>query len=334
MARRSLAGRLCHRDDGPGRGAAEPGGPAGVANRQPGQPRQSRQPSRAGGTCFRRRPHAVPAGSRVYPETGNGGLYSVHTAVHLVYDAKATGSCGQPCRSTTGATQCLTSFSLDLERKSVDAAAGPDLTVGSVTVNGRPARFRFVQPTIPAIPAAKTTAAAGATRRHSSTRSAPAGNNPLPPACTPELTSTSAGEAGFQERHAVPANKLVIIRARAIRRASASPSRSATPPARRAQRRRTGPRGLVPAPADGGFRDDGAVAARTGMPLNDYPAANPPTTSTTTVAAGRPRRHGVLDSKDRPRPDAQFRRGSVTWHWHSRAPSPVTSSRTASASTT
>ena len=29
----------------------------------------------------------APAGSHVYPETGNGGYTSVHTDVHMVYDA-------------------------------------------------------------------------------------------------------------------------------------------------------------------------------------------------------------------------------------------------------
>ena len=35
----------------------------------------------------------APPGSHVYPETGNGGYVSVHTDVHLIYDAAATGSC-------------------------------------------------------------------------------------------------------------------------------------------------------------------------------------------------------------------------------------------------
>ena len=31
----------------------------------------------------------APPGSHLYPETGNGGYTSVHTLVHLVYDAAA-----------------------------------------------------------------------------------------------------------------------------------------------------------------------------------------------------------------------------------------------------
>src|SRR6202044_2015926 len=53
---------------------------------------------------------------------------------------------------TERATQCLTSFSLDFERTSANTSAGPDMTVSSVSVNGVPARFSFVQPTYPARP--------------------------------------------------------------------------------------------------------------------------------------------------------------------------------------
>jgi len=53
---------------------------------------------------------------------------------------------------TDRATQCLTSFSLDFERKSANTADGPDMTVNSVTVNGHAAAFTFVQPTYPGDP--------------------------------------------------------------------------------------------------------------------------------------------------------------------------------------
>ena len=92
-------------------------------------------------------------GSVLYPETGNGGYTSVHTLVHLVYDATANRFLpGNRVVLTDRATQCLTSFSLDFERRSANTGAGPDMTVSSVTVNGRPARFRFVQPTYPGDP--------------------------------------------------------------------------------------------------------------------------------------------------------------------------------------
>ena len=95
----------------------------------------------------------APPGSRLYPETGNGGYQSIHTSVHMVYDADAnTFLSGNNVALTDQATQCLTSFSLDFERSSANTSAGPDMTVNSVTVNGKPAQFTFVQPTYPGDP--------------------------------------------------------------------------------------------------------------------------------------------------------------------------------------
>src|SRR5215469_5513236 len=72
----------------------------------------------------------APVGSRMYPETGNGGYTSVHTDVHMVYDASAnTFLPGNNVALTDQATQCLTSFSLDFERQSANTTDGPDMTV-------------------------------------------------------------------------------------------------------------------------------------------------------------------------------------------------------------
>src|SRR5215469_9189442 len=61
----------------------------------------------------------APAGSRLYPDTGNGGYVSVHTDIHMVYDATSnTFLPGNHVVLTARATQCLTSFSLDFERTS------------------------------------------------------------------------------------------------------------------------------------------------------------------------------------------------------------------------
>ena len=116
--------------------------------------------------------HTLSApGSHVYPETGNGGYRSLHTDVHLVYDAASNRFlAGNHVTLTDRATQCLTSFSLDFERRSVNGSAGPDLAVTSVTVNGRPATFRFVQPTYPGDPHGQNDPTRGPTRRRSSTR--------------------------------------------------------------------------------------------------------------------------------------------------------------------
>src|SRR5258708_1983834 len=94
-----------------------------------------------------------PPGARLYPDTGNGGYTSLHTLVHLVYDASTNMFLpGNSVTLTDRATQCLASFSLDFERKSGNTSAGPDMTVQSVAVNGQPALFTFVQPTYPGDP--------------------------------------------------------------------------------------------------------------------------------------------------------------------------------------
>src|SRR5712671_8034404 len=70
-----------------------------------------------------------PPGAHVYPDTGNGGYTSVHTDVHLVYDATANQFLpGNHVTLTGRATQCLSSFSLDFERRSAaNRSAGPDM---------------------------------------------------------------------------------------------------------------------------------------------------------------------------------------------------------------
>ena len=85
--------------------------------------------------------------------------------------------------------------------------AGPDLTVQSVTVNGRPAKFTFVQPTYPGDPNGQNDPDP---RAHQAGQQNPVGgptHNPLPPACAPELTGDTAERPG---RQPCPANKLVI----------------------------------------------------------------------------------------------------------------------------
>src|SRR5580692_4639754 len=155
-------------------------------------------------------------GSVLYPETGNGGYTSLQTLVHLVYDATANRFLpGNGVVLTDRATQCLTSFSLDFERRSPDSG-GPDMTVRSVLVNGRPARFTFVQPTYPGDPNGPNDPAPAA---HEASESNPVGgpvNNPLPPACTPELPNTDA-TADSMDGTPCPANKLVITPSSPVR---------------------------------------------------------------------------------------------------------------------
>ena len=109
----------------------------------------------------------------MYPDTGNGGYTSVHTVVDLVYDAASNEFLpGNRVVLTDQATRCLSSFSLDFERKSANTKAGPDMSVRSVSVNGRPASFTFVQPTYPGDPHGQNDPNPPRTRPHRPTPSA------------------------------------------------------------------------------------------------------------------------------------------------------------------
>ncbi len=115
----------------------------------------------------------APAGSHLYPDTGNGGYLSRHTSVYLVYRASTNRFlAGNHVVLTDVATQCLTGFSLDFERTSANKSAGPNLKLGSVTVNGQPATVRFAQPAYPGDPPARTTRTRPRTRPRRPTRSA------------------------------------------------------------------------------------------------------------------------------------------------------------------
>jgi Peptidase family M1 domain len=271
--------------------------------------------------------HTLSApGAHVYPETGNGGYRSLHTDVHLVYDAAGNRFLtGNRVTLTDRATQCLTSFSLDLERRSVNASAGPDLAVTSVTVNGRPAAFRFVQPTYPGDPHGQNDPDP---RAHEASQLNPVGgpdHNPLAPACTPELTSTSAADQNSRNGTQCPANKLVITPGPPIRDGtvfSVTVAYTGRPGVHNdgdgtteGWFRSNQPKG------DGGFVTTEPVGTEDWMPLNDYPSAKPAYDFDDTVAAGKTvLANGVLVSRTHHPPDRQFPGGSVTWRWHSPAP--------------
>jgi len=263
----------------------------------------------------------APPGSHLYPDTGNGGYTSVHTLVHLVYDATTNMFLpGNRVVLTDRATQCLTSFSLDFERQSANASAGPDMAVGSVTVNGLPAQFSFVQPTYPGDPNGQDDPNPAA---HEASQTNPVGgpdNNPLPPACSPELPDTSA-PADSLDGTQCPANKLVIT-------PSAPIADGATFTVTVRYTGRPGvhndgdgtTEGWFRAP-DGGFVTTEPVASEDWMPLNDYPAAKPTYDFSDTVTAGRTViANGVLVSVRQHPASQEFPGGSVTWNWHSAAP--------------
>ena len=262
-----------------------------------------------------------PPGARLYPETGNGGYTSLHTDVHLVYDATANRFLpGNHVLLTDRATQCLTSFSLDFERRSANRTAGPDLTVTSVLVDGRPARFRFARPAYPGDPRGPGDPDPQA---HEASQANPVGgphDNPLPPACSPELPSGSAAP-GSQDGQPCPATKLVITPAPVI--AAGARFRVTVNYTGRPGVHNDGDgtaEGWFRAP-DGGFVASEPVGGEDWQPLNDYPAAKPTYDFYDTVNAGKVAiANGVLVSVLRHRPGPRFPRGSVTWHWRSRAP--------------
>ncbi|BEP12992.1 M1 family metallopeptidase [Acidothermaceae bacterium B102] len=287
----------------------------GIAAAQPG----SWQPGRQCSSGARTLSHL---GDHVYPETGNGGYRSVHTDVHLVYDAPTNlFLAGNHVDLTDVATQCLSDFSLDFQRTSAAGADGPDLTVQGVTVNGRPVAYRFVQPTYPDDPNGVNDPDP---RAHEAGQQTPVGgpdNNPLPPACEPELTSDDPdGQDGEQ----CPANKLVITPSRPLRAGEpfvVSVSYTGRPGVHvdgdgstEGWFRSDSP------PGDGGFVTTEPVGSEAWMPLNDHPSAKPTYDFYDTVNAGKTAvGNGILVSSQ-PVSDPRFPNGATIWHWHMSSP--------------
>jgi hypothetical protein len=256
-------------------------------------------------------------GDRVYPETGNGGYTSIHTDVHMVYDAPTNQFLpGNHVDLTDQATQCLTDFSLDFERTSADATAGPNMTVNSVTVDGQPATFAFVQPTYPGDPNGQDDPDPAA---HAVSNVNPvSATNPNPPACSPQVSGNS--QNGTQ----CPANKLVITPASPVPDGSTfvvSIAYTGRPGIHHdgdgtteGWFRSNNPVG------DGGFVTTEPVGTEDWMPLNNFPTAKPTYDFYDTVNVDKVAiANGVLMTTNPPPanpPDANFPDGSVTWVWH------------------
>ena len=228
-----------------------------------------------GGACSAGAHTLSPPGAHVYPETGNGGYTSVHTAVHLVYDGAANKFLpGNHVVLTDRATQCLTSFSLDFERKSANTADGPDMTVNSVTVNGHAAAFTFVQPTYPGDPNGQDDPNPLA---HEASQNNPVGgpaNNPLPPACSPQLPDTDAAANSLNGTQC-PANKLVITPKTPIRDGSAFTVKVSYTGKPGVHNDGDGTTEGWFRSSDGGFVTTEPVGSEDWMPLNDHPTAKP-----------------------------------------------------------
>ncbi len=254
-------------------------------------------------------------GDRVYPEMGNGGYTSVHSDIYIVYDAATnTFLPGTHVDLTQQATQCLTDFSLDFERTSANTTDGPNMTVNSVTVNGQPATFKFVQPTYPGDPNGQDDPDPLA---HAVSNVNPvSATNPNPPACSSQVGDNS------QNGQQCPANKLVVTPSDPIRNGSmfvVTVSYTGRPGVyndgdgtTEGWFRSNNPAG------DGAFVTTEPVGSMAWMPLNNHPSAKPTVDVYDTVNAGKTAiSAGELVSTQANPPDANFPGGSVTWHWRS-----------------
>lgn len=283
--------------------------------------RTTRAPAAAG--CSSGAHSLSPFGAHVYPETGNGGYRSVHTDVFLNYDTESNLFLpGTHVVLTDQATQCLTDFSLDFERTSANTTDGPNLSVGSVLVNGQPASFAFGQPTYPGDPNGQNDPDP---RAHAAGQLNPVGgpqNNPFPPACSPELPTPNPNKQFDLDGTQCPANKLVIT--------PSSPIASGA--SFTVQVNYTGRPGVhndgdgttegwfrVDQPGDkGSFVTTEPVATEDWMPLNDHPSAKPTYDFYDTVPFGKTAiANGELVSQQTNLADPNFPGGSTTWHWHS-----------------
>ena len=256
-------------------------------------------------------------GDHVYPETGNGGYTSIHTDLSMLYDSATNLFLpGNHVDLTDLATQCLTDFSLDFERTSTNTTAGPNMSVGSVLVNGAPAAFTFVQPTYPGDPNGDSDPDP---RAHQAGQLNPVGGpnaNPLPPACAP--ASNAAAQVGVQ----CPANKLVITPSAPIPSGSTfvvTVNYTGRPGVHNDGDGTTEGWFRSNSPAgDGGFVTTEPVGTEAWMPLNDHPSAKPTYDFYDTVPVGKTAvANGELISTVTNGPDLNFPSGSVSWHWHS-----------------
>ncbi len=276
-------------------------------------------------TCSSGAHTLVEPGERVYPEAGNGGYASVHTDVHLVYDALANLLLpGTHVDLQQRSTQCLTDFSLDFDTHNgltIGGAPGTDMTVQSVAINGQPATFTFVQPTYPGDPNGQDDPDPLA---HRTGLTIPiSADNPNPPACAPFARDVPAGSA---VNLPCPTTKLVIT--------PAAPIPSGTDFTVTVDYTgRPGIRAQGDGRSEGWFRN--ATAGHEGamvtsepmgtmawMPLNDHTRVKPTYDFYDTVTKGRVAiGNGRLVSTADNAPDANFPDGSTSWHW--RSPEPV-----------
>jgi hypothetical protein len=293
----------------------------------------SNRPARAAaGKCTAGARTLSTPGDVLYPEVGNGGYTSVHTATHTVYDAETNRFLtGNRVDLTDHATQCLSSLSLDFERfEPGHPKGGPDMQVQSVSIDGVTASFRFAQPTYQGDPKGPDDPDP---RAHEASQTDPVGgphHNPLPPACSPELTTTPRATFPGEKLHDLlsasqksrdgsqcPADKLVITPATPIpagHRFTITVAYTGTPGVHYDGDGST--EGWFRA-SDGNWMATEPVGSEDWMPLNDYPTAKPTYDFSITTERGRTaiangQRVSVTDNP----PDPEFPAGSATTVWH------------------
>jgi Peptidase family M1 domain/Chitobiase/beta-hexosaminidase C-terminal domain len=276
-------------------------------------------------------------GSRLYPEMGNGGYTSLHTDLFLNYDAIANMFLpGTHADLQVHSTQCLSDLSFDFEQTNGHTAdgTGPNMSVGSVQINGTPATFAFVQPTYPGDPNGQNDPDPAA---HAVSNANPvSATNPNPPACSPQVNNTT------QNGTPCPANKLVVTPSTPIpdgTTVTVTINYTGRPGVHTDGDGSTeGWFRIATAGSEGAFVTTEPVGNDSWMPMNNYPTAKPTydiydTTNIGKVAIGP----GELVGYSAPvgatyqpvpapasnAPDANFPLGSVTWHWHS--PEPIAS---------
>lgn len=264
-------------------------------------------------------------GDHLYPDQGNGGYTSLHTHVNLVFDGESTEFLpGTNVVLTDRADECLSEFSLDFARSTPGDAGeeqpGADMEIESVTVNGQPATFRFVQPTFPGNPNGADDPDPLA---HQSGQDTPvSATNPNPPACSP------VGEGDDANGQPCAANKLVITPDEPLQAGE-------TFDVKVEYSGRPGVFTDGDGSVEGWFRsetpdgiDNIVVTEPVGgiawMPLNNHPTAKPTYDFTEKVTAGMTAiANGELLSVKQNLPEPAFPTGSTTWRWHS--PEPVAS---------
>ena len=154
-----------------------------------------------------------PFGAHVYPETGNGGYTSLHTDVFLIYDAASNlflpGNPRRPDRPGDAVPDRLQPrLRADVARTPKD---GPDLTVGSVLVNGAAGeRSRSCSRPIPATRTARTIPTRARTRPAQLNPVGGPQQQPAPAGLLARAADDDPNKQSTWTATPCPANKLVI----------------------------------------------------------------------------------------------------------------------------